>query len=164
MAIDIPQEIYTDDKVCGEFLVSINERLGRISTIEKELKEAKEIASRVMLDRLEATGLKHFAFDFGTFAKTTKTQVAFPTAENGGKAAAVVWLEQVMDAGLIDLADILNVQQARVSADPVLAIEKLVEDYNAQHSLLNPEFVPIPPSPFNKHEQTTLSVPRKRKA
>ena len=164
IVVEIPQEIYTDDQACGEFILDINARLTKLSAIEKSLKEAKETASKVMLDRLEATGLKHFAFEFGTFSKTTATQVSFPTAENGGKEAAVGWLSMCLERGVIDLNDLMNVQQARVSREPVLAIEELVKEYNEKQALANPNgFEPIPDSPFNKYEQTTLRSPTKRK-
>lgn len=161
--ITIPQEIYTDDKACGEFIIEINERLSRLAEAEKALKEAKETATNLMLNRLEATGLKHFAFDFGTFARRTKTQVSFPTAENGGKEKAVEWLSTLLEHNLVDIEDLMNVQQARVVADTVLALEEAVQRYNTEQSMVNPNFVPLPESPFHKHEQVTLSTPRKRK-
>lgn len=162
IAIQIPETIYTDDKACAEFILDINEQLAKCSAVEKSLKEAKEKASKVMLERLEVTGQKHFAYDFGTFSKTTKTQVAFPTADNGGKEAAVAWLAELLERGVIDLYDVMNVQQSRISVEATLALEQLASDYNANHSL-DTEFVPVPPSPFNKYEQTTLNTPRKRK-
>ena len=129
-SIDIPADIYTDDKACGEFIVSLNERLSQVSIIEKALRAAKDEASNVMLERLSLTGQKHFAFDFGTFAKTTKTRVSFPTAENGGREAAVRWVEELLERGLIDMTDVLNIQQARISDDTLLAIEEQVKEYN----------------------------------
>ena len=161
--IGIPQNIYTDDKACGEFIIEINERLSKLAEAEKALKEAKEVATNLMLTRLEATGLKHFAFDFGTFARRTKTQISFPTAEKGGKEKAVEWLSQVLERGLIDLEDLMNIQQARVVSDTVLALEEIVQRYNTEQAMVNPNFVPLPESPFNKYEQVTLSTPRKRK-
>ena len=62
--LDIPQEIYESDRACGEFIVTLNESLAYIRAIEKLFKEAQEKASNVMLERLEVTGFKHFAFDF----------------------------------------------------------------------------------------------------
>ena len=161
--LQIPKEIYESDKACGEFLVDCNEQLAKIAAAEKAIKEAKEVATKVMLERLELTGMKNFAFDFGTFSKTTRVHVSFPTAEDGGKDAATEWLQECFERSIIDLADVLNVQQARVSAEPVLAIEQAVKEYNEKHALMDPNFVPIKDSPFNHYEQTTLSTPRKRK-
>ena len=159
-----PNDIYTSDKACGEFILSINERLSRLAAVEKELKELKELASNVMLDRLAATGQKHFAFEnLGTFTKSTSVKLAFPTAENGGKEAAVIWLTECLDRGVITPAQLLDLQQARLVTDPVLAIEQAVEDYNKQQSFNgSPDLLPA--SPFNRFEQTTLSTPRTRKA
>lgn len=163
--VEVPKAIYQDDKACAEFIVDINERLAQLSTIEKALKEAKDVAVNVMLERLEITGQKHFAYDFGTFSKTIKTQLAFPSAEKGGKDAAVEWLDECVERGIIDTHDLMSVQQARVSAEPLLAIEALVAEYNETEALKNPDsFVPVPPSPFNRYEQVTLSTPRKRKS
>lgn len=159
----IPKEIYESDKACGEFILSVNEQLAQVAEAEKLLKEAKEIAMKVMLERLEVTGLKNFAFDFGTFSKSTKVHVSFPTAENGGKEAATAWLQECYERGVIEFADLLNVQQARVSAEPLLAIEQAVKEYNERQSLMDANFKPIAESPFNHYEQTTLSTPRKRK-
>ena len=33
--IAIPQNIYTDDKACGEFIIEINERLSKLAEAEK---------------------------------------------------------------------------------------------------------------------------------
>ena len=46
MQFSIPNEIYTSDKACGEFILNINERLSKLSAMEKMLKEAKEVANR----------------------------------------------------------------------------------------------------------------------
>lgn len=160
----IPQEIYQSDKACGEFILSLNERLTKLAAIEKALKEAKEVAVGVMLDRLAATGQKHFAFEgLGTFKKTTSVKLAFPTAENGGKEAAVVWLTKCLEKGVITPAQLLDLQQARLVTEPVIAIEQAVEEYNQQQTL-NGSTDLLPPSPFNRFEQTTLSTPRTRKA
>lgn len=161
--LHIPKEIYESDKACGEFIISINEQLTKLAEAEKLLKEAKETATNVMLQRLEATGLKNFAFDFGTFSKTTKVHVSFPTAEKGGKEAATKWLQECYERGIVEFDDLLNVQQSRVSAEPLLAIEQAVKEYNERLSLMDPNFEPIADSPFNHYEQTTLSTPRKRK-
>lgn len=162
--LEIPQEIYQSDKACGEFILSLNERLSKVAEIEKTLKEAKEVAVNVMLARLEATGQKHFAFEnLGTFKKTTSLKLSFPTAENGGKEAAVVWLTECLNRGVITPAQLLDLQQARLVTDPVLAIEQAVEEYNEQQAF-NGSTDLLPPSPFNRYEQTTLSTPRSRKA
>lgn len=161
--IAIPKTIYTSDKACGEFILDINVQLAKLSAAEKALKEAKEVAVNVMLERLEVTGQKHFAFDFGTFAKSTKTQVSFPTADKGGKERASAWLQECLDRGVIEFSDLLNVQQARINADPVLAIEQAVQEYNESQALIDPNFVPISESPFNHFTQTTLSTPRKKR-
>lgn len=162
--LEIPSAIYTSDKECGEFILAINERLSKLAAIEKELKEMKEVAVGVMLDRLEATGQKHFAFEnLGTFKKTTSVKLSFPTAENGGKETAVKWLELCLAKGVITPAQLLDLQQARLVTEPVLAIEQAVEEYNQQQQL-NGSTDLLPPSPFNRFEQTTLSTPRTRKA
>ena len=162
--IEIPQEIYTSDKVCGEFIFDLNQRLAKIAEIEKAVKEAKEIATNVMLDRLEATGMKHFAFDgLGTFKKTTSVKLSFPTVENGGKETAVKWLELCLGRGVITPAQLLDLQHARLVTEPVLVIEQAVAEYNQQQTL-NGSTDLLPPSPFNRFEQTTLSTPRTRKA
>lgn len=163
-SLEIPKEIYQSDKACGEFILSINERLSKLAEIEKELKAAKEVATGVMLDRLEATGQKHFAFEnLGTFKKMTSVKLSFPTAENGGKEAAVIWLTQCLERGVITPAQLLDLQQARLVTEPVLAIEQAVEEYNRQQ-IFNGSTDLLPPSPFNRFEQTTLSTPRTRKA
>lgn len=163
-SLKIPSEIYESDKACAEFILSINERLSRLSAIEKTLKEAKEEAVNVMLTRLEATGQKHFAFEeLGMFKKTVSTKVSFPTAENGGKEAAVVWLTECLARGVITPSQLLDLQQARLVTDPVLAIEGAVDEYNAQQTL-NGSTDLLPPSPFNHYTQVTLATPRARKA
>lgn len=159
----IPQEIYQSDKACGEFILAINERLSKLSALEKRLKEAKEEACNVMLTRLEATGQKHFAFEgLGTFSKSTSVKLSFPTAENGGKEAAVEWLTLCLERGVVSPAQLMDIQQARLVTEPVLAVEKLVEEYNANQQL-NGSTDLLPPSPFNRFEMTTLSTPRTRK-
>lgn len=164
MSIRIPDEIYTSDKACGEFIFELNQRLSKLSEIEKAIKEAKDVAVDVMLTRLEATGQKHFAFEnLGTFKKTVSTKLSFPTAENGGKETAVKWLELCLARGVITPAQLLDLQQARLVTEPVLAIEQAVEAYNLQQQL-NGSTDLLPPSPFNRFEQVTLSTPRTRKS
>lgn len=161
--IPIPPEIYTSDKACGEFIISLNEQQAKLTAVENAIKEAKDVACEVMLQRLEITGQKHFAFDFGTFSKTTTTQLSFPTADDGGKAKAVEWLQLLLDKGVIDLHDVLNVQQSRISVEATLALEQLARDYNDEHGQFDPDFKKLPDSPFNRYEKTTLKSPRKRK-
>lgn len=160
--IPIPKEIYQDDRACADFILVLNEKLAKVASIEKALKEAKDIASNVLLERLELTGQKHFAFDFGTFAKTTKTYVSFPTAENGGKDTAAEWLHECVSRGIIDFTDVINIQQARLSTEPILALEQMVNEYNEKHKF-DTGFNPIPQSPFNRYTKNTLTTPRKRK-
>lgn len=159
--VDIPKEIYESERACGEFIVAINERLATLAGLEKELKRAKDIASEVLLNKLEASGMKHFAFDFGTFSKSTKTAFSFPTAEDGGKEKAVEWLIECVSAGIITTRDLLDVQQARISVEPLVAIIEQVEEYNARQKLVGGDL--IPDCPFNRYQQTTLTAPRKRK-
>lgn len=163
MTLQIPQEIYSNPRECGEFIFSINERLTKLTEIEKELKEAKEIASKAMLEMLAVSGQKNFNFEnLGIFKKTTSTKLAFPTAENGGKETAVQWLTLCLERGVISPAQLLDVQQARLVNDPVIAIEEAVEAYNKQQQLQGNTDL-IPPSPFHRYEQVTLSTPRTRK-
>lgn len=162
--IEIPKEIYTYDKACGEFIFLINQRLAKLREIEAELNAAKKLASEAMLDRLSALGQKHFAFEgLGTFKKQTTIRVSGPTAEEGGREAIADWLTVCLERGVIIPAQLLDIQQARYNADPVLAIEQAVGEYN-QRQKLNGNADLIPPSPFKRVEQTTLSTPHKRKA
>lgn len=162
--VPIPPEIYASDKGCGEFILAMNERISKATDILNALKKAKEVGTSVMLDRLEATGQKHFAFEnLGTFKKSTSVKISFPTAENGGKEAAAKWLEECLARGVIVPAQLLDLQQARLVTEPVLAIEEAVEEYN-RNQTLNGSTDVLPPSPFNRFEQTTLSTPRTRKA
>lgn len=160
--IKIPQDIYTSDKACGEFIISINERLSKLAELEKQLKFMKEEAVNVMLTRLEATGQKHFAFDFGTFYKTSSLKISYPSADNGGKEAGVQWLIECLKKGVITAEQLLDVQQSRLNSEPILAIEKAVEEYN-QTQILNGQTDLISPSPFNKFEHISLATPRKFK-
>lgn len=162
LELAIPQEIHTSDKACADFILSLNERLAKVSAIEKSLKEAKEYACDVMLQRLEATGQKHFAFDdLGTFAKKTSEMVSFPTAENGGKEAGVKWLIKCVELGVIPPEQLMDIQQARLVTDTLLAVEEAVKTYNDKQKLNGGET--IPDSPFNHYIKQTLSTPRKRK-
>lgn len=156
--LDIPQEIYESDRACGEFIVTLNESLAYIRAIEKLFKEAQEKASNVMLERLEVTGFKHFAFDFGTFTPRTSTKIGFPAQENGGKAKAAEWLKELLERDIISFSDLLDVQQSRITVDAVKAIEESVAEYNKA----NPHDA-IEESPFNHYVETKLSTPTKRR-
>lgn len=162
--LEIPQEIYTSDKACGEYILALNERKSKLAELDKIITENLNTAKEIMLDRLEATGMKHMAFEnLGTFKKTTKTYVSFPTAENGGKEAAVEWLTLALERGVITPAQLLDLQQARIVSEPALAIEETVEEYNRQQAINGAVDKLMPPSPFNHFTQSTLSTPRTRK-
>lgn len=164
MYIEIPKDIGLNDRTCAEFIYNINERLAKLAEIEKALKEAKKKAEHIMLDRLQATGQKHFAFEnLGTFKKIKSTKVSFPTAERGGKEAAVQWLGQCLERGVISREQLLDIQQARLVTEVVLDVEAAAEEYNQQQRL-NGSTDLLPESPFNHYEQVTLSAPRTRKA
>lgn len=162
--LSLPNEAFTSDKACAEFIIEINERLSKLNDISKKLKEVKAEAEEILLTRLEATGQKHFAFeDLGTFSKSSRTFVAFPTQENGGKDAAAAWLKLCYDKGIIsEFVELLDVQQSRINAEPVSVIEEKVAEYNEQQRLNGSNDL-IPESPFNKYEKQSLSSPRKRK-
>lgn len=116
-----------------------------------------------MLDRLgeqQAWKTLHLR-GLGTFKKTTSVKLSFPTAENGGKETAVKWLELCLGRGVVTPAQLLDLQQTRLVTEPVLAIEQAVAEYNQQQTL-NGGADLLPPSPFHRFEQTTLSTPRKR--
>ena len=159
----IPENIYTSDLACGEFIIALNERLAEIANEEKQLKAMKEEATNVMLTRLAATGQKHFAFDFGTFYKNSSIKYSFPTAEDGGKEKAVQWLCEAVKKGIISVEQLLDVQQSRLVAEPLLAIEKAVEEYNQQMRLNGNENQLMESSPFNHYEHISLVTPRKRR-
>lgn len=162
--IKIPDEIYTSDKACGEFIFAINGRLSTVSALEKELKRVKEIACNVMLDRLEATGQKHFAFEgLGTFSKKVRTSITFPTEENGGKEKAKQWLIKCLEKGIITPIQLLDVQKSYANSEPILAVEEAAAKYNQQQELKGSKDL-IPDSPFNHFEKTILSTPQTRKA
>lgn len=161
---NIPEDCYNSDKACGEYIIYCNELLSKLAKMEKKVREQKEAASAVLLTRLEATGQKHFAFEgLGTFSKRTSVKVSFPTAENGGKEAAVVWLEEALKRGIITPAMLLDLQQARIVHEPALAIEEAVEAYNTAQTL-NGNADLMPPSPFNHFEQVVLVSPRSAKS
>ena len=160
----LPKEVFESDKACGEYIIRCNELLSQLSAKEKQVRELREEACDVMLARLEATGQKHFAFDgLGTFSKRTSDKISFPTAENGGKEAAVKWLEEALARGIITPAMLLDLQQARIVNDPAIAIEDAVAEYNRVQTL-NGSTDLMPDSPFNHFKQTVLVAPRTAKA
>lgn len=159
--IEIPPAIYTSDEACAEFISKMNTLEAHISAWDKVVKEAKNIATDHMIARLDVTGQKHFAFErFGTFTKTTSTKISFPSAEEGGKETAVKWLETCLERGVITPAQLLDLQQARLVTEPVMAIEQAVAEYN-ENQKINGSNDLIPDSPFSRYEQTTLRTPRK---
>lgn len=162
--MEIPQEIYNSDKACAEFLLSLNQRLSRLAEIERALKEAKETASDVMLSRLCATGQKHFAFEgIGTFSKSEREIVEFPSAENGGSEAATAWLKELLEKGVITPEIMLDSRQSRLSTQTVVAIEAAAEAWNRER-IANNLGGEVPKSPFNRFKKIVLSTPRTRKA
>lgn len=156
MQIKVPDGIKNNPRALAEFVLGIKTRRMKIEEAAKELKAAEVEATGFMLQMLSATGQKHYAFeDIGTFTRKTKVMIGFPIAENGGKTAAVAWLSQCLERGVIGLEDLLEVQQSRVKTDTVQNIEEAVANYN----MANPHD-PIPDSPFNHYEEETLSSPR----
>ena len=129
--LEIPSEIYEDDKKCAEFILHINEQLSKVAEAKKMLKEAKAVAETQMIARLDATGMKHFAFaDLGTFSRRASTKVDFPSDEQGGRAVADEWLLALIKNGIIDTQAILYLQQARLVEGGVLAIEEKACNHN----------------------------------
>lgn len=157
--IELPQEVFHSNKACAAYIIELNERLATVRAVEKLLKDALESSKNILLERLDIEGMKHFAFDdLGTFSKSEKTYISFPTNENGGKSAAAKWLHACVDAGIMQFDELLQVQQSRISNDTVIGLEQAVAEYNEK----NPNN-PIPASPFHRFEKTTLSTPTKRK-
>lgn len=155
--LTIPPEIYQSEKACGEFIITLNESLAYIGAMDKLFRAAKEVASQVMLERLEVTGQKHFAFDFGTFSPRISDNVGFPTEAAGGKQKAFEWLKDLVERDIIDLRTVLDLQQSRLVKDTVSAVEELAAKYNED----NPDN-PVAESPFNHFVETKLSSPQKR--
>lgn len=155
--LTIPPEIYQSEKACGEFIITLNESLAYIGAMDKLFRAAKEVASQVMLERLEVTGQKHFAFDFGTFSPRVSDNVGFPTEAAGGKQKAFEWLKDLVERDIIDLRTVLDLQQSRLVKDTVSAVEELAAKYNED----NPDN-PVAESPFNHFVETKLSSPQKR--
>lgn len=159
--LELPDEIYSSDEALAQYIVEINERLSKVSQVEKLYKTAKEKAEQLMLNRIESSGQKHFAFEkWGTFSPRISVNYSFPNAENGGKEAVISWLDTLIANGLADKSIYLDVQQARVSKEPVVALIEAVAEYNEN----KPDDMKLPESPFTEFVQQKLSSPQKRKA
>lgn len=160
--LPIPPEIYHNDRACAQFITELNKRLAKLAMIEKALKSAKDEASNVLLTRLEATGQKHLAYeDLGTFSKRTSVKLSLTKDAGHSKEDAVEWLELCRAKGIITTKQAFDIFQARVSEEPVVAIETAVEEYNkAQQLKPKDQQDLIPPSPFKRFEQTILVTPR----
>lgn len=154
---DIPSEAYETPLKLGRYIAELRERKDYITAMDKAVKATLAQAEFAMIDMLAASGQTHFAFEeLGRFAKTSSDSVSFPTAEAGGRDAALRWLKECMDAGLLEFDELMSIQQARVSKEPVLALEEAVEKYNKE----NPG-KELPDSPFSKYTRTSLSFTRK---
>lgn len=163
MEIKIPQNARTDMKALGEFIIRLNEEKAKVALIDKSIEVALKEAKELMLENLEQSGQKHFAFEgLGTFSKSTKTQCSFPTEEMGGRTAAVNWLMLCVERGIIDIPQLLYIQQARLVPESVMIVEQAVAEYNQQQMEAG-NWDLIPESPFSKYEVKTLSAPRSRK-
>lgn len=157
--LTLPSSVYDSNRGCADYIIEINERLATVREVEKLLKAAGEAAKAILLERLEIEGMKHFAFDdLGTFTRTEKVNISFPSNENGGRKAASDWLKLCIERGLMTFEEMLDVQQSRVSDPTVVSLEQAVEEFNEK----NPSN-PIPPSPFSKYVTSKLSTPTKRK-
>lgn len=153
----IPEEAYESPVKLGQFIAQMRERRKRASDMEKAIKATLDEAEGNMLDLLASSGQRHFAFeDLGTFAKSTTQYVSFPNNEDGGRQKAIDWLTRCLDAGLLDIDELMTIQQARVSKEPVLALEEAVAEYNQR----NPNN-PLPESPFRKGERVSLSFTKR---
>lgn len=154
---DIPDDVYDSPLKLGKYIAELRERKDYATAVLKAIKATQDQAEYAMMDILAASGQSHFAFeDLGRFAKTSSETVSFPTAEDGGRDAALRWLKECMDVGLIKFDELMSIQQARVSKEPVLALEEAVAKYN----LANPDS-PLPDSPFSKYTRTSLSFTKK---
>ena len=150
---DIPEEVYASPLALGKYIAALRERRDYANAMVKAIKATLDQAEFAMLDVLAASGQTHFAFEeLGRFAKTSSSSVSFPSAEDGGRDAALRWLKECMDAELIDFNELMSIQQARVSKEPVLALEEAVLAYNTKHPN-----DPLPESPFSKYTKTSLS-------
>lgn len=154
---DIPDEVYETPLKLGEYIAAMRDRKDYANDMLKAIKRTLDEAEFAMIDLLAASGQTHFAFEeLGRFAKTSTSSISFPTAEDGGREAALRWLKDCMEAGLIDFDELMSIQQARVSKEPVLELEQAVEAYNAA----NPDSA-LPESPFSKYTRTSLSFTKK---
>lgn len=154
---DIPEEAYETPLKLGKYIAELRERKDYVIAVEKAVKATLEQAEFAMMDMLAASGQTHFSFEnLGRFAKTSSDSVSFPSANDGGRDAAMRWLKECMDAGLLGFDELMSIQQARVSKEPVLALEEAVE----KHNKANPG-KKIPDSPFAKYTRTSLSFTKK---
>lgn len=153
----IPDEVYETPLKLGTYIAELRARKDYATSMLNAIKRTLAEAEYAMMDVLAASGQTHFSFeDLGRFAKTTSDSVSFPSDEDGGRAAALRWLKECMEVGLIDFDELMTIQQARVSKEPVLALEDAVIKYNAA----NPDSK-LPESPFSKYTKTSLSFTKK---
>lgn len=154
---DIPDEVYESPLKLGEYIAAMRDRKDYANDMLKAIKRTLDEAEFAMIDLLAASGQTHFAFEeLGRFAKTSTSSISFPTAEDGGREAALRWLKGCMEVGLINFDELMSIQQARVSKEPVLALEEAVIAYNTA----NPKNA-LPESPFSKYTRTSLSFTKK---
>lgn len=159
--VALPAEVYESDLALGEYIFGLNERLAKLNHAVSVVKSLKEAASNLMLDRLAATGQKHFAFSgLGTFTRVVSKKYSFPSDEQGGREAAAAWVSACMEAGLLDINDVFALQQARLVTDSVASAIEAAEAYNLA---CRTEEGKLPPSPFGEYEQVSLRTPTKRK-
>lgn len=154
---DIPDEAYETPLKLGKYIAELRERKDYVTAMDKAVKATLAQAELAMIDMLAASGQTHFSFaELGRFAKTSSDSISFPNADAGGRDAALRWLKECMDANLLDFDELMSIQQARVSKEPVLALEEAVEKYNKA----NPG-KELPESPFSKYTRTSLSFTKK---
>ena len=154
---DIPDEVYESPLKLGEYIAAMRDRKDYATDMLNSIKRTLADAEYAMIDLLAASGQTHFAFEeLGRFAKTSTSSISFPTAEDGGREAALRWLKGCMEVGLINFDELMSIQQARVSKEPVLALEEAVIAYNTA----NPDKA-LPESPFSKYTKTSLSFTKK---
>ncbi len=154
---DIPDEVYETPLKLGKYIAELRERKDYITAMEKAVKATLAQAELAMIDMLAASGQTHFSFEeLGRFAKTSSDSISFPNADAGGRDAALRWLKECMEADLLGFDELMSIQQARVSKEPVLALEEAVEKYNK----VNPD-KKVSESPFSKYTRTSLSFTKK---
>lgn len=155
--LKVPDVVFDSDKALGAFIIHINEVRSTIAEAEKATKQLLDEAQEIMLKRLDATGLKNFAFeDLGTFSKRTSTKYSMPP---GGKSELAEYVDLLLDKGIIEsTAEVLDLQQSRLSGEPVEALYQAIEAYNEEC----PSDDKLPEPPFKKYEHISLSAPKKR--